>query len=48
MVKILIDAKPDTINMKNVNGTTPLIIAADKGIMMFVLERRKRKEQERR
>lgn len=32
MVKILIDAKPDTIDVKNVNGTTPLIVATDNGI----------------
>lgn len=42
MVKILIDARPDTIDVKNVNGTTPLILACDKGItmliMMFLLE----------
>lgn len=34
MVKILIDAKADTIDVKNVNGTTPLIAAADKGMMI--------------
>lgn len=32
MVKILLDAKPDTIEVKNVNGTTPLIAAADNGM----------------
>ena len=36
MVKILIDARPDTIDVKNVNGTTPLILACDKGMTMLM------------
>lgn len=32
MVKILLDAKPDMIEVKNINGTTPLIVAADNGM----------------
>lgn len=44
IVKILIDAQPDTIDVKNVNWTTPLIVAVDKGIIVFLLERRRRKK----
>lgn len=44
MVEILIDAKPDTIDVKNINGTTPLALAADRGILMFLLERRRSKK----
>lgn len=44
MVKVLIDAKPDTIDVKNINGTTPLILAADRGIMMLLFKQRRRKK----